>query len=293
MNNITAAQGLAELKLALQAGSEEPQLEAQLLLAHGLGQTRSWLLAHPETELEPALWTSIQGMAKRRAKGKPLPYILGHWEFFGLTFSIGPAVLIPRPETELLVETALAWLGKHPNRRRAVDVGTGSGCIAVSLAKQVPDLCLTACDISAEALWIARANSRIHNVLDQINLVQADLLTSFVPHSFDLICANLPYIPTDTLYELPIYSYEPGLALDGGPDGLDLIRRLLADALRLLTPGGLLLLEIEHRQGQAVLDHILTSPPLQYEGLEVGGFTGSARLLQDLAHRDRLVAIEV
>jgi len=289
MSNLTAGQALAELKLALQAGSEEPQLEAQLLLAHGLGQTRSWLLAHPEAELEPALWTSIQGMAKRRAKGKPLPYILGHWEFFGLTFSIGPAVLIPRPETELLVETAIAWLKKNPDRRRAADVGTGSGCIAVSLAKHIPDLRLTACDVSLEALTIARANARIHAVLEQIALAQADLLSAFAPHSFSLICANLPYIPTDTRYELSIYSYEPGLALDGGPDGLDLIHSLLADARRLLAPGGLLLLEIEHRQGKTVLDHILLPSPFQ----GVSGFTGSAHLLQDLARRDRLVVVEM
>ncbi len=167
-------------------------------------------------------------------------------------------------------------------------MGTGSGCIAVSLAKHIPDLSLTACDISLEALTIARANARIHAVLEQITLAQADLLSAFAPHSFDLICANLPYIPTDTLYELPIYSYEPGLALDGGPDGLDLIRRLLADARRLLAPGGLLLLEIETRQGQAVLD--LSAQPSPQGA---GEYPGSTRLLQDLARRDRLVAVEM
>jgi release factor glutamine methyltransferase len=237
--------------LAAQTGA--PALDAQVLLAHVLEQPRAWLLAHPETELTPAQAAAFETCLVRLERGEPLPYLLGHWEFYGLEFIINPSVLIPRPETELLVETALAWLRAHPDRRQAVDVGAGSGCIAVSLAKLVPDLQVTAVDISSAALDVIRLNASRHGVAERIHCQQSDLLTG-AHGPFDLICANLPYIPTGTLADLPVAAYEPRQALDGGPDGLQVIRRLLDQSCLYLSPGGLLLVEIENRQGKAVMD---------------------------------------
>ncbi len=163
---------------------------------------------------------------------------------------VSDAVLIPRPETELLVERALGWLSKNPSRRQAIDVGTGSGCIAVALTKNVPDLQVTAVDISARALRVARLNVMRHNCVQAVTLVQSDLLSGMQLHA-DLLCANLPYIPTTVALDLPVSRYEPSLALDGGADGLDVIRALLLDAPRCLNPGGLALLEIEANQAEA------------------------------------------
>ena len=159
-------------------------------------------------------------------------------------------MLIPRPETELLVERALGWLRDHPDRRAAADVGTGSGCIAVTLARHTPDLRVAAVDRSPAALDVTRQNARAHGVDARIDFFQADLLGS-VPGPFDLICANLPYIPTADVNDLAVARHEPRLALDGGPDGLDLIHRLLAQLPARLSPGGLALFEIEYRQGQS------------------------------------------
>lgn len=222
--------------------------DALLLLAWVLGQSKSWLLAHPEARLDPAQVEALEAYRLRLASGEPLPYLLGRWEFYGLDFTVTPAVLIPRPETELLVETASHWLRSHPNRRRAADAGTGSGCIAVSLAANHPDLQLWASDLSRPALEVARQNARRHQVQSQVHFIQGSLLTALAG-PFDLVCANLPYIPTADLAGLAVARSEPLLALDGGRDGFACIQMLLADARRWLAPGGLALLEIEARQG--------------------------------------------
>lgn len=241
--------------------SDTPTLDAQVLLAHVLGKSRAWVLAHPETELSSEEQQRLAaGLARLRA-GEPLPYVLGHWEFFGLDFLVTPDVLIPRPETELLVELALDYLRQNPAARTVADVGTGSGCIAVSLARHIPDLHVLATDISEPALEVARQNARNHGVSEQIDLVQADLLeplnvehstVNFQPVAFNLLAANLPYIPTETLRGLTVFQHEPTLALDGGSDGLVLIRRLLNQAVVYLESNGLMLLEIEQRQGAVV-----------------------------------------
>lgn len=242
----------AWLKFARQrlARVENPALEAQLILGEVLRQPRAKLLAHPEWKLSDDQLIPLEAMLSRRASGEPLPYILGHWEFFGLELKVTPAVLIPRPETEMLVEKALNWLTKNPTRRRVVDVGIGSGAISSALLSRIPDLQVTAVDLSRDALDVAKFNLTTHEVISRTRLVQTDLLTAF-KGPFDLVCANLPYIPGETLSRLDVARDEPALALDGGLDGLQLIKRLLADAPRWLAPAGLMLLEIEAGQGES------------------------------------------
>lgn len=272
---------LGNLRQCLQAVSDTPALDAQVLLAHILNRKRTWVLAHPDAALtdaqQHALWVAVA----RLQTGEPLPYVLGHWEFYGRDFIVSPATLIPRPETELLVEKALKWLAGNPDRRYAVDVGVGSGCIAITLAVEVLDLRLVAVDLSWSALLVARQNAERQGVSQRVQLVQADLLTS-LSGPFDLVCANLPYIPSATLTRLRVRHTEPQLALDGGNDGLGLIRRLLADIQCRLRPGGLVLLEIEARQGEAIRGLAQALLP----GIQTEVFT-------DLAGHERLIACTV
>lgn len=255
-------------------------LEAQVLLANLLQKSRSWIAAHPETPILPEQQLELDSLLRRRLAGEPLPYLIGHWEFYGLDFQITPEVLIPRPETELLVEEALRWLQANPSRRRVADVGTGSGCIAVSLTTRFSDLTVIASDLSWAALRVTRTNAERYSVQRRIHLLQSNLLQA-VKGPLDLVCANLPYIPTDTAKELPISLYEPLLAIDGGPDGLVFIHALLEDSRRLLSPGGMTLLEIEAHQGYTV-------PFLSKTFFPHASITS----LKDISGNDRLVKIE-
>jgi hypothetical protein len=185
---------LASISEKIKPFSDTPSMDASVLLAGLLDKPRAWVIAHPEASLVSAERAVLENALKRLEAGEPLPYILGHWEFYGLEFLLNPATLIPRPETELLVEQALEWLKDHPDRRRIADVGTGSGCIAISLACHLPDLRIIATDISGLALQAALANARRHGVSGPINFIQGNLLDG-VAAQFDLICANLPYIP--------------------------------------------------------------------------------------------------
>ncbi|MBU0510801.1 MAG: peptide chain release factor N(5)-glutamine methyltransferase [Chloroflexi bacterium] len=273
---------ISNLKSLISNLSATPSLDAQVLLAHITGKPRAWVLAHPEAALDAGQRQALAAALTRLESGEPLPYVLGHWEFYGLDFSIDPAVLIPRPETEVLVETALEWLKAHPRNRHIADVGTGSGCIAVTLAVHVPNLHVTATDISPAALQIARANAHKHHVAERIEFIHADLLDLRLPPSaFSLIAANLPYIPTETLHDLEIFGREPTLALDGGPDGLNLISRLMHSGPRYLDPGGLLLVEIEASQGSAAL----TLARKAFLAAKIS-------LHPDLAGLDRLIRVE-
>lgn len=246
---------------------QTPRLEAEVLLAHLLGQPRSRVLAHPEFRLKPDQLSAFDSALNRLTDGEPLAYITGHREFFGLDFLVTRDVLVPRPETELLVEYALVtsdeWrvtgdgsrMTHHSSRfthhvSRAADIGAGSGCIAVSLAVNLAQTSVTATDVSSGALAIARANADRHGVADRIDFRQGDLLDPLTG-PVDLLCANLPYIDSAELSALAVSRHEPRLALDGGPGGTLLIERLLADAPRRVNPGGLLLLEIGATQAEA------------------------------------------
>lgn len=251
-DNQTLAELLAEGQRRLADHSQSARLDAEVLLAHVLGKERSWLLAHSEEQVEASQVAAWKTSLARLESGEPLPYVLGEWEFFGLNLQITPAVLIPRPETELLVEYALLWLAENPTRRQVADVGTGSGAIAVALALNVKDLVVTAIDVSPEALEVAKANITLHGLGNRVVAIRGDLLTN-VSSSFDLIAANLPYIPAERLPSLAVFKQEPALALDGGVDGLELIRRLLPQAAQKLAASGMLLAEIDASQEEHVL----------------------------------------
>jgi release factor glutamine methyltransferase len=278
---------LSDLIENLRAFSDTPELDASVLLANMIGKPRTWVMAHPELILTPAQQARLTDSLARLEQGESFPYVLGHWEFFGLDLHITPDVLIPRPETELLVEKAIAWLQESPVRRTVADVGTGSGAIAVSLAVHVPDVHILATDISLPALEIARNNAIKFEVQSRIDFVQCNLLPAHIPslsteRHFDLICANLPYIPTSTLRQLPIFGREPTLALDGGEDGLDPIRRLLDIGPEWLAPNGMMLLEVEAMRG------------IQALNLACDLFSeATIHLHQDLTGRDRLLEIMI
>jgi release factor glutamine methyltransferase len=266
---------------------ELTERDAQLLLAHIIGHPRTWLLAHRDAPLTPSQLDSVHAAFARLEAGEPLPYILGHWDFYGLDLDITPDVLIPRPETELMVEKAIKWLAASPERRTVADVGTGSGAIATAIAMHVPGVRILATDISYNALKVAKRNAEKFHVHHRIDFLQCDLLPQHIDplptdSHFDLICANLPYIPTETLHELPIYGREPTLALDGGTDGLGLYRRLLQLAPDWLAPNGVILLELEATQGIKALS-------LAYDMFS----EATINLQQDLTGRDRLLEISI
>lgn len=253
MHTIQAAWRLGRAQLH---DSPSPALDARLLLAHALGRDHAYLVAHDDEALTAAQWVEYAALLARAAAGEPIPYLVGHAPFFGLEFEVSPAVLIPRPETEGLVEMGLAWVSRTTLARgrraaRIVDVGTGSGCIAVTLARHPSAAEVIAVDVSADALTVARRNADRH-APGRVHFARGDLLAALAP-GFDLITANLPYVagPEWTALPVGVQSYEPALALDGGPDGLALIRALLPQAAERLRPGGLLLLEIGWRQGAA------------------------------------------
>lgn len=284
-----AGEFLEQLNSQLKIDSAEHYRDVQIILGHILGRPRTWLLAHLDTPLSPPQIASAQKAFDEYQRETPLPYIIGHWEFFGLDFDITKDVLIPRPETELLVEKAIAWLKASPEHKTVADIGTGSGVIAVSIARNLPNAHITATDISPAALKVAKQNAKKFNTEKQIEFIECDLLpeskvkgqkSDLRPLTFDLICANLPYIPTETLQQLPIFEKEPTLALDGGADGLDLYRRLFKLAPAWLAPHGMMLLEIESTLGVQAL------------GLAFDTFSeATIHLHQDFAGHDRLLEI--
>jgi release factor glutamine methyltransferase len=232
--------------------------------------------------LSPAQRAAYERDVCERATGTPLPYLTGEREFFGLSFAVTPDVLIPRPETETLVEIALAWLARRPAQAviRAVDVGAGSGCITVALAAHRPALPICAVDLSRAALHIARANAARHHVAARVSFVQSDLLSA-VDGPLDLIVSNPPYVAAEAWAALPIsVQREPRLALLSGAEGLSAIRRLLEQAARRLAPSGLLLIEIGERQANAARTYAQAAFP-----------DASIRIVPDLAGKDRVLEI--
>jgi len=229
--------------------------DAELLLLHTLQIPRVTLLAHPDSQLSVNQRTAYEDTIARRLHHEPIQYITGEQEFYGLTLKVTPAVLIPRPETEHLVEAVLKLLPANKPLKIA-DIGTGSGAIAIALATQLPQAAITALDISTEALAIATTNAREHNVADHITFLQSDLLSALdrEAETFDAIVSNPPYIPeTDrTTLHPQVRDHEPAAALFAGETGLDIYRRLIPQASNALKPNGLLALEIGHRQQDAI-----------------------------------------
>lgn len=249
---MTLAQAIREGATFLhEAGSPSARLDAEVLLAHLLGLRRVDLYAQAGRMLTAGQEQAYQALLERRARKEPISYLVGRKEFFALSFAVDRRVLVPRPETELLVARALdraQALGKAD--LRIADVGTGSGCIAIALAGRLPQARIYATDVSAEALEVARTNVHRHGMEDRVVLLLGDLCAP-LPEAVDLLVANLPYTVWETL-PLGITAYEPRVALDGGPDDLELYRRLLPQIPAFLRPGGSALLEVGDGQAEAV-----------------------------------------
>jgi release factor glutamine methyltransferase len=240
------------------ANVDTPRLDAELLLAHALGLTRTQLHARLHDPLPPSNWLAFQAALERRADREPLAYILGLKPFYDLELAVDPRVLVPRPETEHLVERALALAPDLPGypTLTVADVGTGSGALALTLARHLPCAVIYATDCQPDALAVARANASALGLTDRVHLVASDLLAALRVR-FSLIVANLPYIPRAALPNLApeISRHEPPSALDGGPDGLVIVRRLLTQLPSALDKGGVALLEIDAAQAAQLEGH--------------------------------------
>ena len=264
------------------AGIPDARLEAEVMVMNVLRMPRQAIFAEQEREVSEQQQLALDELLKRRYTREPLAYILGQREFYGINVVLTPAVLIPRPESEGLVEHALfmAMMGMESTDLTIADVGTGSGAIAINLAMHLPMGRIFAVDISDSVLDVAAYNIRAHGVGDRVSLAIGDLLDA-VPEPLDLIVANLPYIPTDRISTLqPEVQKEPVLALDGGADGLDLIRRLLVQAENKLKSHGIILLEMDPDQVPVVAELALQHFP-----------KGSTDVEQDLAGMDRILVI--
>lgn len=271
---------LREQTLKLTHEVDRPHDHALVLLAHVLGESKSWVLAHPDLYLSQRQILELSNLTARLAKGEPLAYLMGKQAFFGSDFQVNQDVLIPRPETEMMVEVALGWLKDNPDARQGIDLGTGSGCVAVSLILNCPELRMCAVDISAKSLKVAMENAIDLHCEDRIRFTQSDLFAD-VTRSYNLVCANLPYIPTDQVGAVNSLPYEPRLALDGGQNGLELIERSMAESKAHLLQPALLLYEFQ------------TDKALEVEKLAEKYYPQAERkILKDLASLDRLLRIE-
>jgi len=268
------------------AGIESARLDAELLLAEALGLDRSMLYLHYEAPLDARAEERFRSLLARRVDGEPAAYITGRREFWSLDFLVTPAVLVPRPETEMLVEVAVGLFeadSQISDRKfQILDLGTGSGAIAVALAKEIVGSEIWATDISPGALEVARANARRLGVDEKIQFLHGDL---FEPVSdrgeiFDLIVSNPPYVRSDEIDKLPrdVRDFEPRIALDGGADGLEFYRRIIPRALGYLTMGGFLAVEIGADMGEDVA-RLFT---------DAGGYA-PPQLYHDLAGKERIV----
>lgn len=259
-------------------GIETARLDAELLLARALECSRLDLYLNYFEPVAPFHLRIYRELVRRRARREPVAYIIGEKEFMGLKFKVDRRVMIPRPETEILVEAALKRVGPEG---RALDLGTGSGAIAVALAKRLPGWDIWATDISREAVEVARLNAEAHGV--DVKFAVGDLFGPIDGLKFDLIVSNPPYIPSSEIPSLqPELSYEPRIALDGGEDGLEVLRRIVSEAWGHLSPGGLLCLEVGFDQARKVVE--LLEREGMYEGPEV---------IKDYSRIDRVVVARV
>ncbi len=266
MHTVASARAWAIQELK-RAQSKSPPLSADLLLACVLHRDRVRILTHPEESISEEAWARFQDMVLRRAKGEPFQYLTGEQEFYGLPFQTGPGALIPRPETEILVENAIRLIRNQPHPgARFLDVGTGSGCIAVSIAHEVPTAAGWAVDLSSAALEIARGNARQHGVAERILLIRSNLLDCFpCSPAFDFVFCNPPYVALKDCDSLPreVRDYEPHLALFGGESGMQIYQDLIPAVPPRLVPGGHLLLELGAGQAEQVKQLV------EHEGLAV------------------------
>ncbi|MCA9959739.1 MAG: peptide chain release factor N(5)-glutamine methyltransferase [Anaerolineales bacterium] len=281
---MTIQEALIYGRSQLQQTSPTPALDARLLLQHVLQVEHSFLVAHDDVSLTAVQTAQYHQLIARARQKEPIPYLIGIAPFYGCDFQVTPAVLIPRPETELLVEKALHWARQRQAANTAppivVDIGTGSGCIAITLARHLPQAQVIAVDISTAALTIAQTNAQ-RLAPGRVQFQHGSLLSP-VTHAIDLILANLPYITDQEWTDLDdgVKLYEPAVALKGGRDGLDLIKNLLHQATAKLNPDGAILLEIGWRQGAATQELAQTCFP-----------TARVQVLSDLAGHDRIVMI--
>ena len=271
----TIAEVIADATARLESVTETPRLDAEILLAHAMKVSRAHLLASLHDEAAPG---EFEKLLKQRIDAQPIAYILGEWEFYSLAFEIEPPVLVPRPETEHLVEVVLEVIGDRP--ARVLDVGTGSGCVSIAIAHSAPNCSLVTSDIREEFLELARRNAERHQVADRIAFRKGDLFEALAPEDapFDVICSNPPYVAEPEWEGLSptITRYEDPQALLAGPDGLEVIRRLIAEAQEYLVAGGTLAFEM----GMGHYDTVR-------ELLQEGGYENvSAR--RDLAGIDRI-----
>jgi release factor glutamine methyltransferase len=261
-------------------GNETARLDAELLLGRVLGLDRIGLIMQSQRPLSPAELHDFRELFKRRRAGEPLAYLLGEREFFGISLRVDKRVLIPRPDTERLVEVALERTRSRSMLGAALDLCTGSGCVAIAFARSRPTWSVLGVDVSTEALAVARDNAHRTGAVRNLRLLEGSLFAPVPGERFDLITANPPYIPSAELAELPVdvRGFEPHLALDGGADGLDLVREIARQARQHLTPHGLLAMEIGADQG-----------PRATEILRAHGFA-DIELARDLGARDRVVS---
>ena len=276
---MTTKQALAHARSMLVASNiEDAPLETELLLRDALKISRVQLYSEPDRELSPEQQEAFWHLVERRVNHEPTAYITGHREFYGLDFYVNPGVLIPRPESELLVEKAIE-LARSNALSIIADVGTGCGAIAVSLALSLPQTKIYATDISASALKVALSNCQRHGVEDRVSLLVGDMLDP-LPEPVDLIVANMPYVRESELPRANPASSEPRLALDGGSDGLEKIRRLCSQVSDRLRPAGRFLLEIGKGQGRAVTTFLHNLFP-----------SAKVELTPDLSGIDRVVSL--
>ncbi len=266
-----------------QKGVDAPRLSAELLLSHVLGLKRIELYTQYNKVVAQEQLTQLRGLVKRAGEHEPVAYLVGRTEFYSIEFEVTPDCLIPRPETELLVQRSIEFLRKRTGPQQVCDLCTGCGIIAVAIAKNVPDTKVMATDISEPALAVAARNVAKHKLADRIELRHGDLFEPLVPQLdvFDLIACNPPYVsaPEYEALDRNVKDYEPRIALYAGQDGLDVYRRIVEKVREFLKPDGILLLEIGYQQGPAVR-----------ELLEQTGVFAPIRIDKDLQGHDRVVA---
>jgi release factor glutamine methyltransferase len=264
-----------------QASIGRPALDAEVLLGHVMKRPREWLWAHDDRRLTAAQARRFRLLLTRRSRRVPVAYLTGVKEFFGEPIRVNRSVLVPRPDTEVLVEAGLRFLHDHPEARDVIDLGTGSGAIAIAVSRNCPRARVLALDNDERALRVARANVRARHVSGRVKVRRSDLFGR--ARAADLVLANLPYLSAVALRRLPLdVRHEPKRALNGGVDGLRLIRRALADAPRMLRPGGAMVIECDPRQARSVASLARSSFP----GATIG-------VLADLSRRSRAVEVRL